>query len=193
MKAHYKVRLLFKLIMSERYKNKYRIESSRLQGFDYSQNGMYFVTICTKDREHLFGCVENGRMVLNEIGEIVKEEILQTPIIRENIRLDEWVIMPNHLHIILEILYKIGTPVETPRRGVSTVARGVSTLGKRGGFNPAWKPNSLGSIINQIKSVCTKRIRKTIQPHHLRLAISFFRPHHPRWKRIESYPRIYPK
>jgi putative transposase len=111
---------------AQKYKNQYRIKSARLQGHDYSLDGLYFITICTKDKEHFFGEIENGKMILNDIGKIIQEEWLQTPIMRPNVFLDEWVIMPNHLHGILEILYQIETPrtpVETPRRGVSTLRR----------------------------------------------------------------------
>ncbi|MFA6394141.1 MAG: transposase [Patescibacteria group bacterium] len=148
-----------------KYKNKYTIKSARLEGYDYSQNGVYFITICAKDREHYFGEVENGKIILNDIGKIVQEELSRTPIIRQNVILDEQIIMPNHLHAILEILCKIKSSVETPRRGVSTVMVAVDDKLKRGGYNPQWKPNSLGSIINQIKSVCTKKIWKSKYPN----------------------------
>lgn len=147
--------------MSEKYKNKYTIKSSRLAGYDYSQNGMYFVTICTKDKEEFFGKIVDEKMILSDMGKIIQEELLKTPIIRSNIKLDEWIIMPNHLHVIIEII----TIVETPRWGVSRW--GVSTgntepqnKNKRGGYNPNWKPNSVGSIINQFKCACTKKIWK---------------------------------
>ncbi|MFA6928668.1 MAG: transposase [Patescibacteria group bacterium] len=159
--------------MPDKFKQKYTIKSARLEGYDYSKNGMYFVTICAKDREHYFGEVKNGKMILNDIGKIVQEELSQTPIIRQNVILDEQIIMPNHLHAILEILCKIKSSVETPRATVETPRRGVSTTAmvavddklKRGGYNPQWKPNSLGSIINQIKSVCTKKIWKSEYPN----------------------------
>lgn len=57
--------------MSDRFKNKYRIESARLQHWDYGRNASYFVTICTKERVCFFGDVVDGEMVLNDIGEIV--------------------------------------------------------------------------------------------------------------------------
>jgi putative transposase len=126
--------------MSEKFQDRYRVRSSRLPEYDYSQPGAYFVTICTEDHCPWFGDIVEGRMELSEIGEIVREEIIQTPIIRPNVLLDESVVMPNHVHVILQIL---DVPsVETPRRGVST-----------------WKSGTLGSIINQLKSACTKRIR----------------------------------
>jgi len=129
------------------FKNKYRIESTRLKGWDYSAAGYYFITICTKNRECILGELVGGDVCLSNIGEIVAEEWLKTPQIRLNVDLDEWVIMPNHFHGI--IILKSDGNVETPCRAVETPRRGVST---------GWKPDSLGSIVNQFKSVCTKRI-----------------------------------
>ena len=127
------------------FKDKYRIESTRLKRWDYSAAGYYFVTICTKDRLCFFGDVSNGEMILSPIGDVVAEEWQKTAQIRPNVTMDEWVIMPNHVHGII-VIQETPRPVETPRRGVSTAS------------NPAWKANSLGSIVNQIKSICTKRI-----------------------------------
>jgi len=80
-------------------------------------------------------------MCLSAAGKIVMEEWKNTASVRENITLDEWVVMPNHLHGLIVIA---GASHETPHRGVST-----------GG----WKSGSLGAIVGQFKSVCTKRIR----------------------------------
>jgi REP element-mobilizing transposase RayT len=104
------------------FKNQYRIDSTRLPGWDYGQTGYYFVTICTKDRLHFFGELVLEEIQLSPIGEIVAQEWIKTEIIRSNVKLDEWVIMPNHMHMIVVITHKIEpTPVvETPRRGVST-------------------------------------------------------------------------
>ena len=85
------------------YKDKYRIESVRLQGYDYSQPGAYFITIVTHNRQCLFGNIVDGEMMLNEFGVLVKNEWLKTGIIRPNIVIDAFVVMPNHLHGILII------------------------------------------------------------------------------------------
>ncbi len=127
--------------MTELFKNKYRSGSTRKPDWDYTNPGKYFVTICTKNRFCWFGHVKEGQMELSEIGKIIFEEWQKTPDIRPNVRLDEFVIMPNHLHGIVIITRKIS---------VGTTRRVVPTL----------PPNSLGSIIGQFKSVCTKRIRK---------------------------------
>lgn len=83
------------------FKNKYRIKSARYEGYDYSQEGFYFVTICTKNREMYFGDVVDYRMELSEIGKIVEQEWLNTKNIRENIDLDRFIVMPNHLQVLL--------------------------------------------------------------------------------------------
>jgi REP element-mobilizing transposase RayT len=135
------------------FRNKYRIESTRLRGWDYSREGLYFVTICTHNRVHCFGEVIAGEMVLSPIGKIVAEEWQKTPLIRPNVELDAWILMPNHSHGIVMIMHQMQIsepPVETPRRGVSTTNPDAPIA--------RLQPNSLGAIIGQFKSVCTKRI-----------------------------------
>ena len=77
--------------------------SSRLKSYDYSLPGAYFITICISNRECLFGKISEDRVLLNAYGEIVLEEWLKTPEIRHEIKLDEYVIMPNHFHAIVFI------------------------------------------------------------------------------------------
>lgn len=80
---------------------KYSPNSNRLKWFDYSNSGGYFLTICTKNRENYFGEVAGGKMILNEIGKIVEEEILNIWEQRTNVELDKFVVMPNHVHLII--------------------------------------------------------------------------------------------
>ena len=82
---------------------KHHRRSIRLQGYDYSQAGAYFITICTHGREYLFGEIVDGEMMLNELGRIVQEEWEKTPAIRLEIELDEFVVMPDHIHGIVII------------------------------------------------------------------------------------------
>ena len=77
--------------------------SLRLKGYDYSQPGAYFVTMCTQSRECLFGEIANDEVMLNEYGKVVEEEWLKTPRMRTRVELDEFVVMPNHLHAIMMI------------------------------------------------------------------------------------------
>ena len=87
----------------KKFQNKYSTQSSRIQGYDYAQNGAYFITICTKDKKHFFGKVKAGKMILSEIGKIVDNEWQKTEKLRKNVILDEYIIMPNHFHAILFI------------------------------------------------------------------------------------------
>ena len=136
------------------FKDKYKIKSTRLKHYDYSSNGAYFVTVCTKDRECILGDIVNEKMKLSKIGEIISYECIKTEQIRQNVVLDEWIIMPNHFHgIVIIDNDRVDCNVETPRRGVSTTPK------RNPHHHPQWKPNSLGSIICQFKSITTKRIR----------------------------------
>ncbi len=102
--------------MTEKFQNKYRIPSARLQNWDYRWDGAYFITICTQNRKCYFGEIENGKMILSEIGKIVETEWLKTTDLRPdmNLQLDAYVIMPNHFHAII-IIGKIDY---TTKRGV---------------------------------------------------------------------------
>jgi len=85
------------------YKNKYRIESTRLKGWDYGWDGFYFITICVKGRIFEFGEVIDEQMVLSEKGEIAKKVMVGLPGHYKNCVLDSFVIMPNHVHCIIQI------------------------------------------------------------------------------------------
>ncbi len=100
------------------FKDKYRTLSTRLPGWDYTQSGYYYITICKKNRLHFIGEVKNEKVTLTHSGEIVADEWKKTGIIRPNGKLDEWIIMPNHMHAILIITHKIESskPTETPQR-----------------------------------------------------------------------------
>ena len=104
------------------FQNKYRIESTRLKGWDYSSNGFYFVTIVTKNREKLFGHIENKQMILNDYGKIVEQCWFDLPNHYVNCKLDAFVIMPDHVHGIIEIDNSV-FDIETGQRPVSTKKR----------------------------------------------------------------------
>jgi len=84
--------------------NTARRRSTRLSGYDYRRPGIYFVTLCTQKKEPLFGQIIDGLMNLNDLGQIVVEEWIASAHIRREIELDEWVVMPNHLHGIVIIV-----------------------------------------------------------------------------------------
>ncbi len=143
--------------MIELFKNKYKIKSIRLPHWDYSSCGGYFVTICTKNRECFFGNVSNKKMKLSQIGEIANKYWNEIPKHYKNVSLDEYILMPNHIHGIVIIEQLIPT-VETPHCGVSTNTKNPH-------HKPQWKPNSLGSIICQFKSITTKHVRSIGSPN----------------------------
>ena len=87
----------------EKFKGKYRIPSARLQNWDYGWNAAYFVTICTQDRKHYFGEIINGKMRLSKIGESAEKCWIEIPKHFPFVKLDEFVLMPNHIHGIIEI------------------------------------------------------------------------------------------
>ena len=120
-------------------------KSIRCKNYDYSQNGYYFVTICTQGKEFLFGRIENGKMLLNDYGIIVENEWIQTATMRINIELDEYVIMPNHIHVIIRI-----------NNGMELAGGGVKTET----FEQFGKPtsNSISTIIRGYKSSVTRQI-----------------------------------
>jgi len=85
------------------YRNRYRIESSRSQNFNYASNGAYFITICTKDREHFLGKIIKSKMQLSRMGIIVIKCWFDLPNHYSNCILDEFIIMPNHVHGVIII------------------------------------------------------------------------------------------
>ncbi len=128
--------------------DQHRRRSIRLTGYDYSQNGAYFVTVCTKNRECLLGEIENGEMRLNDAGRIVMEEWIKTAEIRSGIELDACVVMPNHVH------------------GIVVITHGRDTLHRRGDRPVAPtgpQPGSVGAIMAGFKSAVTKRINEMRQ------------------------------
>ncbi len=84
--------------------DKHHRRSIRLKEYDYSRAGTYFVTICTYNKECIFGNVINGEMRLNEYGMIVENEWVKTAEIRSNVIIDKYIVMPNHVHGIIIIL-----------------------------------------------------------------------------------------
>jgi putative transposase len=104
--------------MSEKFQNRYRIPSARLQNWDYGRNAAYFITICTQNRECYFEYIQNGNMVLSEIGNLANRYWHDIPIHFPFVKLGEFIVMPNHIHGIIIIDHPI---VETPDPGVSNI------------------------------------------------------------------------
>lgn len=87
-----------------KFQGKYRIESNRWKYWDYSRPGFYYITICTHSRDRLLGEIHQGKMHLSQYGEIVKNEILKIPEYNDRAKLSEWIIMPDHIHLLIELI-----------------------------------------------------------------------------------------
>jgi len=148
------------------FRKKYRVPSARLPGWDYSAGGFYFVTICTQKMECILGGIYNNIMCLNRLGSITHQCWQNIPNHFPHVSLDEFIIMPNHVHGILEICEnkKCGFDVETQnfyRQPVETLRRNVSTYMKtKNQFMSSISPKSgsLSTIVRSYKSAVTKII-----------------------------------
>jgi putative transposase len=127
-------------------------KSIRLQGYDYSQTGLYFITVCTHDRLPLFGKITDGIMQLNDAGQIAQEEWQKSANIRPNIVLHEFVIMPNHLHGIIEIQSSVGAHCMRPDC-IQPEQHG------RVQHRRVQRAPTVGDIVRGYKSAVTKGIR----------------------------------
>jgi putative transposase len=91
--------------MTQKFQNKYRVDSTRLRGYDYRNEGAYFLTICTKDRNHYFGECADGKMQLSPIGKIAHRCWAEIPDHFPNASLGAFIIMPDHMHGIIILNY----------------------------------------------------------------------------------------
>jgi len=85
------------------FQNRYRVESARLPDWDYASRGWYFVTLCTRDKKCSLGCAVNGQIVLSDAGVVAETEMKSIPNHYENVSIDRYVVMPNHVHAIVVI------------------------------------------------------------------------------------------
>ena len=151
--------------------------SIRLKGYDYSQAGMYFVTICCKDRECRFGRIENDEMILNDAGKNANECWLEIPNHFPNAILHEHIVMPNHVHGIIELLdvanvgvenrssFNVGAENFLPQQNTSPLV-GVENFHPLQQHNELNQhefqkmiPRSIGSIVKGFKIGVTKWFR----------------------------------
>ncbi|MFN9398166.1 MAG: transposase, partial [Dolichospermum sp.] len=138
-------------------------QSIRLKGYDYSQSGLYFITICCYQRECLFGNIMNSQIILNNFGQLIKEEWLKSAEIRKEIEFDDFVIMPNHFHGIVIINQEINSDFmknDVDFQDNNVGANGRSPLQQIQSSRPkiSMKPKSISSLIAGFKSATTKKI-----------------------------------
>jgi REP element-mobilizing transposase RayT len=144
--------------------NKHHRKSIRLQGFDYSQAGAYFVTMVVQGRECLFGEIVDGEMNLNEYGEIVQKWWNEIPIHFLNVELGAFVIMPNHVHGIIwiidnrrgEVLSPRYSPRYNPNNNIQNVD--LDSTNNKGGETPPLRKRTLGQIVAYFKYQSTKEM-----------------------------------
>ena len=143
----------------EKFKNKYRVNSTRLQAWDYGWDGAYFITLCTHQRKHYFGEIYNGNMQLSPIGmlaDVFWYEIKNHAI---NVELGAFIVMPNHIHGILRLKNNFSASRDKACL-VSTQGNDISPkiIGKQRFQNQG--KNTISSIIGSYKSAVTKHIHR---------------------------------
>ena len=142
----------------------------RLTGYDYSLPGYYFVTICTQERKNILGKIVNEEMVLNKIGKMINQWWQKLPEKFINVSLDEYIVMPNHLHGIV-VINENGqtygssngrTHGSAPTENVNSIVVGVDPC-----VDPSPdRPPSLGKIIQWFKTMTTNRYIRGVKNNH---------------------------
>ena len=150
----------------DKFKNKYRITSARLASWDYSNPGLYFITICTKDRINIFGEIFNNEMCLNEIGKIADQSWIDIPNHFKNIELGEFIVMPNHVHgiiIINESTVETGHALSHSQQSTQTQNETTHALSLPNKLHhPRFRnqgKNTISSMVGSFKSTVTKFAR----------------------------------
>ena len=148
--------------------NKPKRRSIRILEYDYTQQGAYFISICTHLKKHIFGEITSGSMKLSPLGEIAHYQWLQLPQRFSNIELDAFIIMPNHIHGIL-IINKPQHPItrryspdlsneDTPQVSTLTPCPPVNSNPPHGTI-----PGSIGAIIQNYKSLTSRKINMLLR------------------------------
>jgi putative transposase len=137
-------------------------QSIRLKGYDYAQEGAYFVTVCTKYRACWFGNIEHGKMNTTSAGSLVRNYWETLPGRFNDVQLDVFVLMPNHIHGIVFVGAQFIAPVNnTSIPGCSIDINNILWEKRTGAMNRA---PTLGQIVRTFKAASTRAIRKTVQP-----------------------------
>ncbi|WP_187270226.1 transposase [Pontibacter qinzhouensis] len=131
-------------------------KNRRLQGYDYRAEGLYFITICTKDRLPYFGEVRNGLMELSDEGIIARDYWLEISDHNPQVLLGEFVVMPNHVHGIIG-LERASLPVTMALQCKAATVETASDMKHISGLAP--KAGSISRIIGAYKAACTRMIR----------------------------------
>ena len=133
---------------------RFKRRSTRLGGYNYSEPGAYFVTVCVRDRKCLLGEVKNGTTRLNQSGKIVLNIWNELPGRFPFVEIDEFVVMPNHIHGIIVLIDDVGAPFMAPGENKSILLpQGES---ERGAINRA---PTLGNVVRAFKGASTRLVR----------------------------------
>jgi putative transposase len=146
------------IVIMNQIPNNHRRRSIRLKGYDYTQPGAYFITICAHQRAQIFGEIVDGEMRLNRWGEIARTEWFKTAALRPNVEMheEEFVVMPNHVHGIIWLVENVGAL----RRNAPFENEISSKQKAEQRSAPTVKAGSLGVIIRAYKSAVTYAINK---------------------------------
>lgn len=164
--------------------------SIRLPGYDYSSLGAYYVTICTRAKSFLFGCVLDGQMHRNDFGGVAHEQWFHSGKLRQDVMLDAFIVMPNHIHGIIirrgirrggrraPTVERFGKPVggslpTLVRAYKSAVTQGVNTLRNTPGES-VWQENYYEHIVRSEAEL--NRIREYIATNPLRWGSDRYNP-----------------
>jgi REP element-mobilizing transposase RayT len=179
----------------DKFQDRYRISSHRLRGWDYSSNGYYFITIVTQNRDCILGRIENHQMILSDFGTIVNVEWYESFNIRTELFLDEFVIMPNHLHALIVLKKQVfvvkssglDLNVETHGLDLNVETHGRASLPTESTEPiqspqkmPERKPKSISSFIAGFKSATITKIDDYIDFYNL--AISKYNRENKLWQ-----------
>lgn len=186
--------ILLICIVANKFRDKYRVHTPRAAWWDYSRDGIYFITICTQGREHLFGEVVNDVMELSPIGEIAQTCWHEIPEHFPYVHLDAFVVMPNHVHGILVVdktsfnSQKTDTHNVETQNLVSPTEMAMSLNQERKSHKNAFGPQSgnLASVIRGYKVGVTKNAR------HIHADFAWQPRYHEHIIRnLESYEKIF--
>lgn len=149
---------------------KYHRRSIRLKGYDYSENWYYFVTICLQNREKLFGEIENNQMILNDVGTMIEKIIVEYFIKNKFIELDEFIIMPDHVHMIVVVKNQFnnveaGLVPALNNERATTVRAGIKNIRATTRVAPTGN-KTLGMIIGELKSLTTNEYIKNVKQNN---------------------------
>ena len=152
------------------FQDKFKMDSNRLKNWDYSSSAVYFITMVTRNREYLFGSIEENKMVLNKNGQIVENELLKSIKIRKNWFFHNWIVMPNYIHLLIEIqnnevsseMNNVHTQIE--RSHIVETHSSASTSGTS--TTDIAANNLINSSINNVTNVAKTHCSASLQNNH---------------------------